>query len=153
MWWCGLQQRATVCTSLWIQIISAFHVQEGQVCMQTKKAILYIHIYKNISIYCVYSTYTALYRTKRKAARTITVFTRRILLREIHSRNTANKVSIVLYNTVIVYLAWVAAQCHLSFNCSRLLKRRWQKHLVPVKLKVCLWDTKSPIYDLLGFLQ
>lgn len=75
-----------------------------------------------ISIYCVYYKYTDLYKTIREAARIITVFTRHILLREIHSVNTINTVSLVIYNTVIVCWTCMAAQCYVSFNCSHLLK-------------------------------
>lgn len=75
-----------------------------------------------ISIYCVYYKYTDLYKSIREAARIITVFTRHILLREIHSVNTINTVSLVIYNTVIVCWTCMAAQCYVSFNCSHLLK-------------------------------
>lgn len=66
------------------------------------------------SIYCVYFKYRDLCKTTRKAARIITVFTRHILLREMHSMNTTSKVSLVIYNTVIVCWACVAAQCYIS---------------------------------------
>ena len=60
-----------------------------------------------VSIHCVYCKYTDLYKTIRKVAGIITVFARHKLLREIHSMNTRNKVSLATRDAVIVcWAAW-----------------------------------------------